>query len=175
VEEVEEEPEEPRSFAVVDSVDVGDLDEDEEDEDEGLQDTAREQVRASDDILDEIMAIDTEDDDGQMTEGREADTDRPLYSPRLERRKKRELEALEGPRYSATLIMKVLTGLPRGLPSDLWGKDLEELAEEISNAEYGEGEDGDVVVKIGKRWYYGDISDISNYLQRYKGDVKKMP
>jgi hypothetical protein len=79
-----------------------------------------------------------------------------------------EKEEAPPTRYSHSLVLKTLSSLPRGLPSTLWGKDMDELAEEIVNAEYGEAEDGSTIVKIGKKWYYGDPKDVGTYLQIYK-------
>lgn len=70
-------------------------------------------------------------------------------------------------------VMKVLTNLPRGVPSSLWGFEIDELAQEILNAEYGLTTKGAPIVRIKNKWYRGDIEDVSTYLQAYDGDVVK--
>jgi hypothetical protein len=39
------------------------------------------------------------------------------------------------------------------------------------DAEYAESTDGDPVMKLGRKWYYGDPKDFGTFLQPYKGEV----
>lgn len=68
-------------------------------------------------------------------------------------------------------VMNVLTNLPRGVPSSLWGFEIDELAQEILKAEYGVTPRGAPVLRIKDKWYRGDIEDKSTFLQAYDGDV----
>jgi len=45
------------------------------------------------------------------------------------------------------------------------------LAEDISKGEYREDPEGLVIVKVYKRWYYGDPQDVGTFMQPYKGEV----
>jgi hypothetical protein len=65
-------------------------------------------------------------------------------------------------------ILKGLSSLPRGLPSSLAGMDLSELVEKVARAEQRTGPDGETLVKVAKRWYYGDEKDPSTFLQECK-------
>jgi hypothetical protein len=78
---------------------------------------------------------------------------------------------IEAPVKNEVKLLQVLSSLPRGLPSTLWGKDMEELALEIVNGKYAETSQGDVIVQIRRKWYYGDPADIGTFLQAFKGDV----
>jgi DNA-binding Lrp family transcriptional regulator len=70
-------------------------------------------------------------------------------------------------------IMNVLTNLPRGVPSSLWGLAVDELAGEILKAEYGLTPSGAPLVQLKGKWYRGDVEDASTYLQAYDGDIIK--
>jgi len=70
-------------------------------------------------------------------------------------------------------IMNVLTNLPRGVPSSLWGLAVDELATEILKSEYALTPSGAPLVQIRGKWYRGDVEDVSTYLQAYEGDVIK--
>jgi len=65
-------------------------------------------------------------------------------------------------------ILKALTSLPRGLPSSLWGMDMDELAANVASAEEKTSEQGDRLVKIGSRWYFGDERNLGLFMQEYK-------
>jgi hypothetical protein len=77
----------------------------------------------------------------------------------------------EAPIKSEVELLQVLSSLPRGLPSTLWGKSMEDLALEVVNGKYAETTQGDVIVQLRRKWYYGDPHDIGTFLQLYKGDV----
>jgi hypothetical protein len=62
----------------------------------------------------------------------------------------------------------MLSSLPRGLPSTLWGMEMEELAGEVSRAERSISSEGDLLIKLRGKWYFGDPKDIGNFLQLYK-------
>ncbi len=78
---------------------------------------------------------------------------------------------IEAPIKNEVKLLQVLSSLPRGLPSTLWGKDMEELALEIVNGKYAETSQGDVIVQLRRKWYYGDPADIGTFLQSFKGEV----
>jgi hypothetical protein len=65
-------------------------------------------------------------------------------------------------------ILKSLSSLPRGLPSALWGLDMEDLASNVVSGERKDTPDGDLLVKIGNRWYYGDETSLGSFMQEYK-------
>jgi hypothetical protein len=65
-------------------------------------------------------------------------------------------------------ILKSLSSLPRGLPSSLWGLDMEDLASKVVSGERKDTPDGDMLVRIGTRWYYGDETDLGLFMQEYK-------
>jgi chitodextrinase len=71
--------------------------------------------------------------------------------------------------FSENEILKALSSLPRGLPSSLSGMDMDALAATVAKAEYRENSEGDLLVKVRNKWYYGDPRDVGNYLQNYKG------
>ena len=86
--------------------------------------------------------------------------------PRIEKtteQKKADEEAMRENR-----IMKALSSLPRGLPSTLWGTDIEELAAKVAQAESRESPTGDKLVKIDNRWYYGDEVNLGLFMQKYE-------
>jgi hypothetical protein len=66
------------------------------------------------------------------------------------------------------LILRALTSLPRGLPSTLWGIELEELASRIVKAERRDTPEGDLLVKIDNRWFYGDETNLGMFMQEYR-------
>jgi len=68
-------------------------------------------------------------------------------------------------------VYQVLTNLPRGLPSSLWGMEIDELVSAIMKAKYGLTPKGYPIMKIKDRWYRADIDDLSTYLQPYEGRV----
>ena len=72
-----------------------------------------------------------------------------------------------------TEVLKVLTNLPRGVPSSLWGFEIDELAQTILDAEYALTVRGAPILTIKGKWYYGDFEDISTFLRSYDGEVIK--
>jgi len=67
-----------------------------------------------------------------------------------------------------TMALKTLSNIPRGLPGSLSGRSMDELAEELVLAQFAETEDGDTIVKLGKKWYFGDPKQADTYLQPFK-------
>jgi uncharacterized membrane protein len=65
-------------------------------------------------------------------------------------------------------IMKVLTQLPRGLPTSLWGKDMSRLAKEIVDGPKRTADDGTHMVQIDGRWYSSDHRKMGKFLQEWK-------
>jgi hypothetical protein len=55
----------------------------------------------------------------------------------------------------------------------LWGKEPGDLAEDLIHAEYGKTHNGEVIVKIGRRWYYGDPRKEDQFLTAYTGEHEK--
>ncbi|MEW5760902.1 MAG: hypothetical protein AB1779_09070, partial [Candidatus Thermoplasmatota archaeon] len=68
--------------------------------------------------------------------------------------------------------LSLITSIPRGLPSSLWGINVETLAKLVANAEYRKTSDGEIILKIKDRWYYGDCTDLGIFLQEYRMPVK---
>jgi hypothetical protein len=65
-------------------------------------------------------------------------------------------------------VLKALSSLPRGLPSSLWSIEMEDLAAKVVKGERTINPDGDLLVKINNRWYYGDETDPGLFMQQYK-------
>jgi len=65
-------------------------------------------------------------------------------------------------------MLKALSSLPRGLPSPLWGIDMEDLAARIVSAEHRSSPEGDRLVRINNRWFYGDETNLGMFMQEYK-------
>jgi len=68
--------------------------------------------------------------------------------------------------YNVTQLLSRLSSLPRGLPSEFFGMDLSEVADELMEQEYLENEEGDIVFKYEKKWYYGDPYRVATYMQK---------
>ena len=75
---------------------------------------------------------------------------------------------IANPFKDETVALKTLSNIPRGLPGSLSGRSMDELAEELVLASFAETEDGDTIVKLGKKWYFGDPKQADTYLQPYK-------
>jgi hypothetical protein len=88
----------------------------------------------------------------------------PEPSPEDAARKKAEnvLAARE------STVLKALSSLPRGLPSTLWGIEMDDLASRIVNAERKDSPDGDQLVRINNRWFYGDETNLGMFMQECK-------
>jgi len=67
-------------------------------------------------------------------------------------------------------ILTALSSLPRGLPPSLWGIEMEDLAARVVKAEREDTPDGDMLIKINNKWYYGDESNLGMFMQEYKKD-----
>jgi len=74
-------------------------------------------------------------------------------------------EVMPGEEELAELIMS----LPRGLPPSLWGMDNRELARKVLDGEQHTNQEGERLVRLGKRWYHADPADMDSFLQQYKG------
>ncbi|MEW5761086.1 MAG: Rab family GTPase [Candidatus Thermoplasmatota archaeon] len=68
--------------------------------------------------------------------------------------------------------LSLITSIPRGLPSPLWGIDMEELAKMVAYGEYRKTSEGDIILKIKNKWYYGDCTDLGIFLQEYRKKVE---
>ena len=75
---------------------------------------------------------------------------------------------IANPFKDETVALKTLSNIPRGLPGSLSGRSMDELAEELVLAQFAETPDGDTIVKLGKKWYFGDPKQADTYLQPYK-------
>jgi len=69
-------------------------------------------------------------------------------------------------------ILRALSSLPRGLPSSLWGMDIEVLAATVALAERSASPEGETIVRINTRWYYGDEKNLGLFMQQYKGPLR---
>jgi hypothetical protein len=67
-------------------------------------------------------------------------------------------------------VMKVLTQLPRGLPTALWGKDMGALAREIVDGPKRTHPDGSEYVQIDGKWYKADHSNVGTFLGEWKDE-----
>jgi hypothetical protein len=65
-------------------------------------------------------------------------------------------------------VLKALSSLPRGLASSLWGIDMDDLAARVVRAERKDSPDGDLLIKINNRWYFGDETSLGTFMQEYK-------
>ena len=63
------------------------------------------------------------------------------------------------------VLWDALTQLPRGLPGRFAGREMDQIVDELLKSEYREVE-GEVQVKLGRHWYYGDPSRLGEYLQK---------
>jgi N-acetylneuraminic acid mutarotase len=71
------------------------------------------------------------------------------------------------PFKNETVALKSLSSVARGLPGSLSGYSMDELAELLTKAEFVETEDGDTILRIRKKWYYGNPREADTYLQPY--------
>jgi hypothetical protein len=67
-----------------------------------------------------------------------------------------------------TMALKTLSNIPSGLPGSLSGRSMDELAEELVLAGFYETGDGDIIVRLGRKWYFGDPKQADTYLQPFK-------
>jgi len=65
-------------------------------------------------------------------------------------------------------VMKVLTQLPRGLPTSLGSWDLTSLASAIVDGERKTAPDGTELVKISNKWYDADYKNPGTFLKERK-------
>ncbi len=65
-------------------------------------------------------------------------------------------------------VMKLLTQLPRGMPTTLWGKDIATLAREIVDGPKKTAPDGATLVEVEGRWYYADHTKLGTFLMEFK-------
>jgi len=64
-------------------------------------------------------------------------------------------------------VMRVLTQLPQGLPTTLWGWDMAELARAIVDGEAKRTPDGTPLVRVKGRWYVADRSNLGTFLREW--------
>ena len=70
-------------------------------------------------------------------------------------------------------VMKILTQLPRGLPTAFWSWDLSALAKEIVDGEHKTAPDGTPLVFISGKWYVADVNNVGTFLQWWKDEAEK--
>jgi hypothetical protein len=64
-------------------------------------------------------------------------------------------------------ILKALSSLPRGLPSSLWGIEMEDLANKVTQAQRRWSPEGDIIINIDNHWYYGDERNLGLFMQKF--------
>ena len=69
-------------------------------------------------------------------------------------------------------VLRGLNRLTRPLPAELWGKKKEELAKAIAGGTYARGDNNEIIVRLGKRWYHGNPESPSTYMSRYDGKIE---
>ena len=100
--------------------------------------------------------------------------EKPITSESIPKEDTKPIEKPEPKtRFTQGEILKTLSSLPKGLPSELWEYDMDDLATKISQAEYVSTPSNDLVVNIDGEWFYGNPKKIGKYLQRYKGQIVK--
>jgi|GEM_PF-1380892 len=90
----------------------------------------------------------------------------PVSGPPEPPRRARTAEEERAMRESK--VLQALSSLPRGLPSSLWGIEMDDLASRVVMSERRVTDDGDILVKIGNRWYFGDETNLGLFMQQYK-------
>jgi hypothetical protein len=71
-------------------------------------------------------------------------------------------------------VMKVLTQLPRGLPTTLWGRDMGQLSQEIVDGERRTSPQGEPLVLIDGRWYIVDLDNVGTFLTEWKEEEEPL-
>jgi predicted GH43/DUF377 family glycosyl hydrolase len=105
--------------------------------------------------IQEVVNIEDLDDDGALEE-------LPMDPPTKEVPRERAPLTEEG-------LAQLISSLPRGLPSSLWGMENRELARQVLQGERRTGDEGERLVRLGKRWYFADPEDVGTFLQPYQG------
>jgi hypothetical protein len=72
-------------------------------------------------------------------------------------------------------VMKILTQLPRGLPTALWGMDINALAREIVDGPKKVAPDGAPLVQVGGKWYVADVANVGTFLNEVKDEPSRSP
>jgi hypothetical protein len=68
-------------------------------------------------------------------------------------------------------LAEAIKGLPLGIPAAFWGVPMEQLVDELLNAERGLASDQTPVVKMKGKWYHADAC-AKEFLTPYKGAVE---
>ena len=71
--------------------------------------------------------------------------------------------------------MRMLTQLPRGLPTELWNMDMSQLARDIVDGPKRTAPDGTPLVKIKRTWYSADLVSVGNFLREYHDEEPEAP
>ena len=64
--------------------------------------------------------------------------------------------------------MRTLTQLPQGLPTTLWGWDMNELARAVMDGERRTSPDGAPLVRIKGKWYNADRTNVGVFMREWK-------
>lgn len=67
-------------------------------------------------------------------------------------------------------VQHILMDMPDGLPAELWGRDISDLAEAIVDGESRELDDGSRAVRINGGWYRADVDDPNAFLEKVEMD-----
>jgi hypothetical protein len=71
------------------------------------------------------------------------------------------------PIQSTSLLATILLRISHRLPVAMWGKEPGGMAEELLRSEYATSHDGELILKVGRRWYYGDPRKEEQFLTPY--------
>lgn len=77
------------------------------------------------------------------------------------------------PIQSTSLLATIIIRISHRLPVVMWGKEPGGLAEELLKSEYGTTHDGELILKVGRKWYYGDPRKEEQFLTPYDVSVGK--
>jgi len=127
----------------------------------------KEPEKPKDDTIDDILGkLKPEDKSNIKSKNADAEVDTVPIKP-VKDRPAQKL-TIGGKTYTESDILSRLTSLPRGLPSEFFGKDISELAGILMTVKYINNEDGEVVFLYNKKKYYGNPDNVGTYMQRFK-------
>lgn len=75
--------------------------------------------------------------------------------------------AVGPPIQSTSLLATIILRISHRLPVAMWGKEPGGLAEELLRSEYGTTHNGELILKVGRKWYYGDPRKEEQFLTPY--------
>lgn len=71
------------------------------------------------------------------------------------------------PIQSPSLLATIVLRIAHRLPVAMWGKEPGGLAEELLQTEYGMTREGELILKVGRKWYFGDPRKEDQFLTPY--------